>query len=40
MDVRDMIFENDSFEVIMDKAFLDCIFCGNHAFKNVDKCLI
>ena len=34
-----MTFDSNSFNIIMDKACLDCIFCGKHAFKSVDKAL-
>lgn len=39
MDVKNMSFENNVFDIVMDKACLDCIFCGKHAFRYVDKAL-
>ena len=34
MDVRNMNFEPDSFDLVIDKACMDCIFCGENSFEN------
>tara|TARA_B110000503_G_C6757308_1_gene253996 strand:- start:125 stop:442 length:318 start_codon:yes stop_codon:yes gene_type:complete len=39
MDVRKMTFENNQFDIVIDKACMDCIFCGENSFENSDKAL-
>lgn len=39
MDVREMTFENGAFDVVIDKACMDCLFCGIFIKKNVKKAL-
>lgn len=37
MDSRAMEFEDEQFELIIDKALLDCILCGESTNKNISK---
>ena len=39
MDSRAMEFEDDQFELVMDKALFDCILCGESTNKNINKYL-
>ncbi len=39
MDVKNLEFDNDSFDLIFDKACLDSIFCGENSFENSEKTL-
>jgi len=39
MDVKELSFENNYFDLVFDKACLDCLFCGKHAFMSVDRAL-
>jgi hypothetical protein len=34
-----MSYDSSSFDVVMDKACLDCLFCGEFAIKNVNTAL-
>ena len=34
MDVCDLQFKDDSFDIIIDKSTIDAILCGNNAFLN------
>ena len=35
MDVRDLKYENEMFDVIIDKSTIDAIMCGDNAHMNV-----
>lgn len=35
MDVRDMKFETNFFDLIIDKSTIDALLCGDQAFLNV-----
>ena len=37
MDVRDMKFEDNTFDLVIDKSTIDALLCGNHSFINVTK---
>ncbi len=37
MDSRAMDFEDDQFELVLDKALFDCLLCGESTAKNVTK---
>ena len=39
MDVKNLEFDNDNFDLIFDKACLDSIFCGENSFENSEKAL-
>lgn len=34
MDVRDLKFENETFDLIIDKSTIDALQCGDRAFMN------
>lgn len=35
MDVRDMKYEDEHFDLIIDKSTIDALLCGNYAYFNV-----
>jgi ubiquinone/menaquinone biosynthesis C-methylase UbiE len=35
MDVREMQYEDNKFDVIIDKSTIDTLLCGNYAYLNV-----
>ncbi len=35
MDVRDMKYQTNFFDLIIDKSTIDALLCGDHAFLNV-----
>jgi ubiquinone/menaquinone biosynthesis C-methylase UbiE len=37
MDVMDMKFDNDTFDIAIDKSTIDALLCGDNAFLNVAK---
>ena len=39
MDVRDMKYKNDMFDLVIDKATMDTLLCGEHPFLNVARML-
>jgi len=39
MDVRDMNYENEFFDLIIDKSTIDAMLCGNYAYLNVAQML-
>ncbi len=39
MDVRDLNYENEFFDLIVDKSTIDALLCGNYAYLNVAQML-
>lgn len=39
MDVRDMSYQNEFFDMIIDKSTIDAMLCGNYAYLNVAQML-
>ena len=39
MDVRDLKYEDDTFDIIIDKSTIDAMLCGNSAYLNVAQML-
>ena len=39
MDARKLDFPSESFDVVIDKGCLDCLFTGTHSYQNVGLCL-
>ena len=39
MDVRDMEYEDESFDCVIDKSTIDALLCGDDAFLNVARML-
>lgn len=39
MDVRDLNYENEFFDLIVDKSTIDALLCGNFAYLNVAQML-
>ena len=35
MDVRDLKFKDDTFDLAIDKSTIDALLCGDHSFLNV-----
>lgn len=35
MDVRDLKYANDTFDLAIDKSTIDALLCGDHSFLNV-----
>ena len=35
MDVRDLSYEEETFDLIIDKSTIDALLCGSHAYFNV-----
>lgn len=36
MDVTDLIFDSDYFDVVIDKSTMDCIFCCENSDSSVE----
>lgn len=39
MDALNLQFEDDSFDLIIDKSTIDAILCGNHSFSRTARML-
>ena len=39
MDVREMNYQNEFFDLIIDKSTIDAMLCGNYAYLNVAQML-
>ena len=39
MDVRNMEYEDGSFDMVIDKATFDSVICGENSTKNIEKML-
>ena len=39
MDLRDLQLNTNFYDIIIDKACIDILFCGENSFKNVELCL-
>ena len=39
MDIRNMSFPSQLFDLIVDKSTIDALLCGDHAYMNVAKML-
>ncbi len=35
MDARDLQYEDNSFDLVIDKSTMDALLCGDHSFLNV-----
>ncbi len=35
MDVRDLKYKEDTFDIAIDKSTIDALLCGDHSFLNV-----
>ncbi len=35
MDVRDLLYEDQTFDLIIDKSTIDALLCGDYSFLNV-----
>jgi ubiquinone/menaquinone biosynthesis C-methylase UbiE len=40
MDARDLLYPDNEFDAVIDKSTLDCILCGDEAYKNAGKMLM